>query len=432
MGTKRPFDEDLQEFIKHPRHIDNGNKPDYFGEDKHLYETSQNGEIAGEGETNFFHAGEIRDKVAAEPDMVDKAFETSDPLPLVTGISGREEACGLGPAFFPNIFPEFFEVNMPRRQLVHYDDTYSSLLNISPRKEVPVGPEYQADVPEFDSESAKSYISNNGEHSFVGICVISDQEGEVKTAQVDCSCLDSGSIRCVQQHVSEARLNLKECLGHEIFIELGFGNMGEEVSSNWSEEEEQLFQDVVYSNPVSHGKRFWEQLSIAFPSRTKKEIVSYYFNVFILRRRAVQNRSHLLAIDSDDDEWWGPKRETFGATIEDEDFHVVEPFADHQGHDFSSEAGDEIGGAEGDDQRQTNEGSSTIIHDEKVITSENEQEKPLNLNKQEANSSGVRSESYLHWDPPYSTMGPTKGVDLLPTCSMIEEIFGSSKTSRGT
>ncbi|GKD20604.1 hypothetical protein Tco_1222307 [Tanacetum coccineum] len=47
MGTKRPFDEGLQEFIKHPRHIDNGNKPDYFGEDKHSYETSQYGKIAG-------------------------------------------------------------------------------------------------------------------------------------------------------------------------------------------------------------------------------------------------------------------------------------------------------------------------------------------------------------------------------------------------
>ena len=55
MGTKRPFDEDLQEFIKHPRHVDNGNKPDYFGEDKHLYETSQNGEIAGEENSELLH-----------------------------------------------------------------------------------------------------------------------------------------------------------------------------------------------------------------------------------------------------------------------------------------------------------------------------------------------------------------------------------------
>ncbi|GKB95229.1 hypothetical protein Tco_0981366, partial [Tanacetum coccineum] len=55
MGTKRPFDEGLQEFIKHPRHIDNGNKPDYFGEDKHSYETSQYGKIAGEENYEFYN-----------------------------------------------------------------------------------------------------------------------------------------------------------------------------------------------------------------------------------------------------------------------------------------------------------------------------------------------------------------------------------------
>lgn len=48
MGTKRPFDEDLQEFIKHPKHIENGNKPDSFGEDKQYFEISQNLEISGE------------------------------------------------------------------------------------------------------------------------------------------------------------------------------------------------------------------------------------------------------------------------------------------------------------------------------------------------------------------------------------------------
>lgn len=49
MGTKRPFDEDIQEFIKHPKHLENGNKPDPFGEeDKHTLETSHNLGITGE------------------------------------------------------------------------------------------------------------------------------------------------------------------------------------------------------------------------------------------------------------------------------------------------------------------------------------------------------------------------------------------------
>lgn len=48
MGTKRPFDEDLQEFIKHPRHLENVNKPDSFGEEKQSFEPYQNAVIVGE------------------------------------------------------------------------------------------------------------------------------------------------------------------------------------------------------------------------------------------------------------------------------------------------------------------------------------------------------------------------------------------------
>ncbi|KAI3817330.1 hypothetical protein L1987_11120 [Smallanthus sonchifolius] len=426
MGTKRPFEEDVQEFIKHPKHLENGNKPDLFGEVKLSLGPSQNVVIAGEG-------GE---KVIAVQDMVEKVFETSAPLPLMTGIPGREEASAPGPGpslgFFPGLFSDIFEFNLPRRPLVHYDDTYSSLLNCTPRKEVPIGPEHQANVPEFDSDSARNYISNGGrEKILMGICVISNQEGETVITQTDCKCMDNVSIRCVQQHVNEARLNLKQSLGPEKFINLGFNNMGEEeVAGNWTEEEEQHFQDIIYSNPLSHGKRFWEVLSIEFPTRTKKELVSYYFNVFIYRRRAVQNRSHLLAIDSDDDEWWGTKKGSFGAIIEDDDLVVVQPFVNHgdhdhdNDHDSSSEDGDIVTGVK--ENQVMDASSSGNIHDEKV-TSENEQEKPVS-----GNSFGSKSESYLHWDPPYSTMGSTKGVDLLPTCSMIEEIFGSSKTSKGT
>ncbi|XP_076952348.1 uncharacterized protein LOC143626048 [Bidens hawaiensis] len=409
MGTKRPFDEDLQEFIKHPKHLDNGNKPDTLFEEKPPLEPSQNVVIAGEGD--------------------EKVFETSADLPLATGVTGHEEASGPGPGFCPNLFSEFYEFNLPRRPLVHYDETYTSLLDGLPRKEVPIGPEHQADVPEYDSDSARTYTSSNGENILMGICVISNQEGEgegegeIVMPQTDCKCVDNGSIICVQQHVIEARLSLKQSLGHETFINLGFDNMGEEVSGNWTEEEEQHFQDIIYSNPVSHGKRFWEVLSVEFPTRTKKELVSYYFNVFIYRRRAIQNRSHLLAIDSDDDEWWGTKRGSFGSVIDDDDDLVVGPFVDHEYHDHDCSSEEDI--ATGVKENQVmNAGSSSNVRNEKV-TSENGLEKPVSENMS-------RSESYLHWDPPYSTMGSTKGVDLLPTCSMIEEIFGSSKTSKST
>ncbi|KAK1415997.1 hypothetical protein QVD17_31785 [Tagetes erecta] len=513
MGTKRLFDEDLQEFIKHPRHLENGNKPDLFGEEKQSLEPAQNAVIVGE----------VGEKDIAAQDMVEKVVETSASLPLVTGFSAREEASGPAAGFFPNFISEFYESNLPRKLPVHYDDTYSSLLECTPRKEVPIGSEHQANVPEYDSGSARNYISNNGrENVLMGICVISNQEGETMITQTDCECIDNGSITCVQQHVNEARFNVKQSIGPEKFVNLGFNNMGEEVACNWTEEEQQHFQDIIYSNPVSHGKRFWEVLSIEFPTRTKKELVSYYFNVFIYRRRAVQNRSHLLAIDSDDDEWWGTKKGSFGAIIEDDDLVVVGPFVDNgdHNHDSASEDGDIVTGVK--ENQVINGSSSSNIRDERV-TSENAFEKsvavysfmstsepvarnsfgsksePVERNsfgsksepgegnsfnsksdsiagtsfgsksesvaetsfgsrsepvagtnfgsrseliagtsfglKSESlagNSFVSKSESYLHWDPPYSTMGSTKGVDLLPTCSMIEEIFGSSKTTKNT
>lgn len=142
-------------------------------------------------------------------------------------------------------------------------------------------------------------VDNDNEEKWMGTCIIPMPDSnsfahnidQVGRGIMDCDCLDEGSIRCVQQHVMEAREKLLKSLGHEKFVKLGLCDMGEEVSCKWSEEEEQVFHEVVYSNPFSLGRNFWKQLSSVFPSRTKKEIVSYYFNVFVLRRRAVQNRS---------------------------------------------------------------------------------------------------------------------------------------------
>ncbi|XP_076928656.1 uncharacterized protein LOC143592672 [Bidens hawaiensis] len=53
---------------------------------------------------------------------------------------------------------------------------------------------------------------------------------------------------------------------------------------------------------LDSGKNLWQKLAETFPSRTNQEIVSYYFNVFVLQRRAEQNTFDLMNADSDDDE----------------------------------------------------------------------------------------------------------------------------------
>lgn len=245
-------------------------------------------------------------------------------------------------------FPNYFELDHRVKTSVQPDDIYGTLLDHPPRKLVSVGPEYQADVPEWAPQGSKnsvdacSYlIGDDYRENMVGTCVIPMPDLESPAfdcclgdgTDSDCNCTDYGSIGCLRLHVLEARDKLREKFGQKIYEELGFCDMGEEVAKKWSEEEEQAFHEVVFSNPASLGKNFWDHLPYVFPSRAKKDLVSYYFNVFMLRLRAEQNRCDPLNIDSDNDEWQGCE---VGVMEEDED-SVVESLANQDGPLYNEE-----------------------------------------------------------------------------------------------
>ncbi|KAL4651763.1 hypothetical protein ACB092_01G184800 [Castanea dentata] len=290
-----------------------------------------------------------------------------------------------------SFFPEFFEDEHQLKSLYQSDEIYSSLFNCPKQKLVSVGPEHQAFVPEWGLQGLKNssdhldksdpllglvhksggglLIDNASEEILMGTRVIPMPELEASAnscyrnrgTRSDCRCLDEGSVRCVRQHVMEAREKIRENLGQEIFEELGFCEMGEEVAKKWTEEEEQAFQEVVLSNPASLGKNFWDYLLAAFPSRTKNDIVSYYFNVFMLRKRAEQNRLDPLNVDSDNDEW---QKSELGLVDEDEDSVVESPFdqdatANHQ-EDHVEDCLDDIEVEEEIDA--CNNGANIIIH----------------------------------------------------------------------
>lgn len=449
---------------------------------------------------------------------VDKDFKTSAPLSWVTSSSSQEDP-GSRPKTFASLSLEHFEYDFPRRTFVPVGDSYSSLLDRSPRKQVPLGPNHQATLPSWDKHARKNIldgkailsgnnsldylgsdniVDHDNEEKLMGTCVIpmpdsySSAHNIDKVGQgiMDCDCLDEGSVRCVQQHVMEARKKLLKSLGHEKFVKLGLCDMGEEVSCKWSEEEEHVFQEVVYSNPLSLGRNFWKHLSAVFPCRTKNEIVSYYFNVFMLRRRAVQNRSDMLDIDSDDDEWHGSYDGADDVQIleEDEDSAIESPVDQAEQGDCGEDSSDEDDGDDSDGDvgesggdacgmdpvseayiaKSFNEGGfdSVASQMDKIpgeaaddFNVEDDSCTSFEFQPDMVDSSGAIDGRHAFqlsavntdcsrslsgkldgcsdlaghmnildpcdakiWDARY--LSPINGVDLLPTCNIIEEIFG--------
>lgn len=174
------------------------------------------------------------------------------------------------------------------------------------RKRIPVGVYFQAEVPEWDGMSRES------DSKWLGTRVW-PQEKELSCDSLIerdrtgfgrhdlCACAYQGSFECVRFHVSEKRSRLKLELGMA-FNHWQMDKMGEEVAFLWNKADEIIFDGIIKSNPPSQGNCFWKEIHQLFPSKNREQLVSYYFNVFLLRRRGQQNRSTPIEISSDDDD----------------------------------------------------------------------------------------------------------------------------------
>ncbi|KAK9277608.1 hypothetical protein L1049_007154 [Liquidambar formosana] len=183
-------------------------------------------------------------------------------------------------------------------------------------KHVSVGPLFQAEVPEWTgvvSESDTKWLGtrvwpmDNGKlNSHIELDPIG------KGRQDSCDCQLPGSVQCVRFHIAEKRMKMKLELGL-VFYHWKFDHMGEEVSLRWTIEEEKRFKNMVKLNPPSLNKCFWDDAFKYFPRKARENLVSYFFNVFLVQRRSYQNRVTPKNIDSDDDEsGFGSFSESFG------------------------------------------------------------------------------------------------------------------------
>ncbi|KAJ0987860.1 hypothetical protein J5N97_006216 [Dioscorea zingiberensis] len=197
-------------------------------------------------------------------------------------------------------------LNQPTRRSKRFLGMLKFGENNRHRKRVPVDSSFQALVPEWNGPPNEN--DQVDDERWLGTKIWPLEGDDIdynnwmigKVMPSSCVCISPGSVACVRFHVETARLQLKFDLG-SAFSGWGFHEMGEEVSKSWTTGEQMVFDSIMKVNPVSEYMDFLEPALKTFPSKSKQSIVSYYFNVFVLRRMSKLTRLASGLVDSDDD-----------------------------------------------------------------------------------------------------------------------------------
>lgn len=177
------------------------------------------------------------------------------------------------------------------------------------RSYVSVGRHFQARVDEWSVSGLDS------DAKWLGTCIwplenedaLDDTIGKGRQDCCSCDILIAGSVECIRFHIAEKRMELKRGLG-DVFFHWRFNQMGEEVSLRWTEREEKRFKELM----ISDSERFWENAAKCFRGKKRVQLVSYYFNVFLINRKRYQNRVTPRHVDSDDEGAFGSVGNSFG------------------------------------------------------------------------------------------------------------------------
>ncbi|KAK9124414.1 hypothetical protein Sjap_014016 [Stephania japonica] len=181
------------------------------------------------------------------------------------------------------------------------------------RMAIPVGPRFQARVMDWSGPLKMTNSSNvNGNlddskwlgtkiWSIEGIDIETSTEMIGKRRHHPCSCDSPGSIECTNHHITQERDRLKSEIGLA-FFSWKFNEMGEQVSRSWTLQDQNRFQSLLKGNPMSNSKAFWKTAFKCFPGKSRKNIVSYYFNVHVLRQISRQTRLPGVIVDTDNED----------------------------------------------------------------------------------------------------------------------------------
>lgn len=176
-------------------------------------------------------------------------------------------------------------------------------------KRVPEGPKHQAQVEEWTGG-----FSSASDTKWLGTLIwpLKNEEGFDETVgkgrPESCNCVIPNSIECTRFHIAEKRMELKRELG-TVFFQWRFNEMGEEVSLRWTVKEEKMFKEMIIADSLN----FWEKAVKCFNGKKRQQLVSYFFNVFLINKRRYQNRVTARDINSDDEEDFGSVGRRFGS-----------------------------------------------------------------------------------------------------------------------
>ncbi|KAL3826093.1 hypothetical protein ACJIZ3_022122 [Penstemon smallii] len=176
---------------------------------------------------------------------------------------------------------------------------------------IPVGPRFQAGVPMWSGPVNRGEYNEDSDNSkWLGTRDWPIEIGNMKSTgrkigkgrSNSCSCTSIGSVECIRRHILEERLLLQCDLG-PAFFSWKFDEMGEQVSKSWTLKEQQTFESLLKKKPSSLKKDFPQLALKRISEKSRKDIVSYYFNVYIPQRMSLHTRSPSInLVDTDDEE----------------------------------------------------------------------------------------------------------------------------------